>query len=86
MAGTRKRADSYFPPEERVRLVRLISNLNIYRLIPKGNYFCDFSRDVFMIFCESDPMGCLRFDIKLDECSTRIEANYTSVPGTNPPF
>ena len=39
-----------------------------------------------MIFCESDPMGCLRFDIKLDECLTRIEANYTSVPGTNPPF
>ena len=26
MAGTRKRADSYFPPEERVRLVRLVSN------------------------------------------------------------
>ena len=25
-AGTRKRADSYFPPEERVRLVRLVSN------------------------------------------------------------
>ena len=49
-------------------------------------YFCDFSRDVFKIFCESDPMGCLGFDIKLDECSTRIEANYTSVPGTIPPF
>ena len=26
MAGTRKRADSYFPPEERVQLVRLVSN------------------------------------------------------------
>ena len=25
-AGTRKRADSYFPPEERVRLVRLVSH------------------------------------------------------------
>ena len=25
-AGPQKRADSYFPPEERVRLVRLVSN------------------------------------------------------------
>ena len=25
-AGTQKRADSYFPPEDRVRLVRLVSH------------------------------------------------------------
>ena len=25
-AGRRKRADSYFPPEDRVRLVRLVSH------------------------------------------------------------
>ena len=39
-----------------------------------------------IIACESDPMGCLGFDIKLDECSTHIEANYTSVPGTSPHY
>ena len=26
LAGTQKRADSYFPPEDRVRLVRLVSH------------------------------------------------------------
>ena len=47
--------------------------------------FCAFSRDKLIITCESDPMGCLGFDIKLDECSTNIDANYTSIPGTTFP-
>ena len=47
--------------------------------------FVLFSRDKLIITCESDPMGCLGFDIKLDECSTHIEANYTSIPGTTFP-